>query len=199
MFTIDLLKGQGIPARSKPERIAAVVITIIIPVIAAAVMLGSFYVNKVNISFIKGNIAKMQKDLSAGPLSDVLKQQKLLEQQKKDLSESLSEVSSAIGSQIQWSPLLEAIIRKMPPSVVLRAADVKKDSKKITRPNPNEKDKTIETTVPVRILHLSLTTEQQSNFDQVVKGYRESLLSRPCSCPKLDDIRVAQEFDKVEG
>ncbi len=201
MFTIDLLKGQGIPAKSRPEGIAAAVITIAVPVVAAAIMFGCFFVNKVRISFGKNEIARLEKKFEESDLNEAIKKHKTLEQEVQHLSAGLSEVAGVINGQAQWSPVLEAVIKNMPYTIVLKAADVKKDSKKIKKPKADgdEKGVMIEETVPIRILHLSLTTNQQNNFDQAVKGFRESLFADPAVGPKLDDIRVAQEFDKVEG
>ncbi len=196
MYTIDLLKGQGVPQRSRPEPIAAAALTIVLPVILTAAMLVSFFVNRVNISVARGDIARLQTKLSSGNLGEALKKQQLIEQEKKNLSDSLTEVASVIGSQTQWTPILETIITKLPQTVTLKAIDVKKENRMVTRPNPNEKGKTIETAVPVRVLHLSLVSNQQNNFDKVVKAYRESLLSDSLLKNKLDEIRVAQEFER---
>lgn len=197
MFTIDLLKGQGVPAKSRPEGIAAIVVTISVPLAVAAVMFGSFFVNKIDISVTKNKIEHMQKELDSGIISEAVKKQIALEEETKILSGSMSEVTDAITYQTQWSPFLEAIVKNMPQSVVLKAIDVKKDNKKIKKVKEGKKDETIEVTVPIRILHLSLTSNQQSNFDQVVKSYRDSLLADPAVGPKLEDIKVAQEYDKV--
>ena len=40
MFDIDLLKGQGIPIRSRPEGVAVAIVTVAVPVIIAIVMFG---------------------------------------------------------------------------------------------------------------------------------------------------------------
>jgi Tfp pilus assembly protein PilN len=201
MFKIDLLKGQGIPPRSRPEPIAAAVILIALPVIVVAFMLTSFYVNRIDNSYLKREIDRMKNELSTGNMSVILEQQKALEQQRKDLSDSLSEVSSVIDNQTQWSTLLLAIVKDLPPSVTLRSAYVTKENTKKTRSDPVEKDKVVEFTVPVRVLHLSLASSDQRNFDKVVKDYRDNLLIDPNVGPRLDSkkISVAQESNKATG
>ena len=45
MFTIDLLKGQGIPIKSRPTGIAISAAAVAVPVIIAIVMLGFYLRN----------------------------------------------------------------------------------------------------------------------------------------------------------
>ena len=44
MFTIDLLKGQGIPIKSRPEGIVIAAVTLAVPIIIAVIIF-SFYLN----------------------------------------------------------------------------------------------------------------------------------------------------------
>jgi Tfp pilus assembly protein PilN len=165
-------------------------------------MVGSFFANRVEISVAKNKITHIEKELEAGFLGDAVKKQKSFEQETEDLTGRLTDVADAVNTQTQWSPFLEAIIKNMPSSVMLKEIDVKKDSKKVKKIVEGGKDakaQTIEVAVPIRILHLSLTTNQQNNFDKVVKNYRDSLLADPAVGPKLDDIKVSQECEKVDG
>ena len=47
MFTIDLLKGRGIPARSRPEGIVAAAVAMAMPIVVTILLLGVFISNKV--------------------------------------------------------------------------------------------------------------------------------------------------------
>ena len=57
MFAIDLLKGQGRPARTKPQGVAIFVATFTVPILVAILMVGYYYRNKVVISIHKQSIA----------------------------------------------------------------------------------------------------------------------------------------------
>jgi len=199
MYKIDLLKGQGIPHKSRPEPIAAATLTVAIPVIVSIIIFTIYYANNINISNTKRQISQYQKELSSGKLADVSNKRMLIEQEITTLSQSLSEVSSAIGGQMQWTALLEAVVNEMPATIILRSADVKKDSKKVKVAKADEKNKMVDTLVPIRILHLSLTASQQSGFGQAIETYRNNLRSNPDIGPRLDDIRVAREFSYEGG
>ena len=50
MLTIDLLKGQGLPIKSRPEGIAIVGITVVVPLAIMAIMITSYLGNRIVIS-----------------------------------------------------------------------------------------------------------------------------------------------------
>ena len=67
MFTIDLLKGQGLPVRTKPQGVAIFVATFAVPVLAAILMVGYYVRNGVIISIQKQNIANFERRHSVWP------------------------------------------------------------------------------------------------------------------------------------
>ncbi len=64
MFTIDLLKGQCIPAKSRPEGIAIAAATFAVPIIIAIVMFGFYLSNIINISIQKREVVRYKKKIS---------------------------------------------------------------------------------------------------------------------------------------
>ena len=56
MFTIDLLKGESVPAKSSPEGIAVVAVTFVVPIIIAMVMVSFYLSNIINISVQKQEV-----------------------------------------------------------------------------------------------------------------------------------------------
>ena len=63
MFTIDLLKGQGIPKKSRPEGVAVAVMTFAVPIIIAIVMFGCFLHTRVVMSIQKQGMAGYEKKI----------------------------------------------------------------------------------------------------------------------------------------
>ena len=56
MFTIDLLKGQGIPVKSRPETIAIAAVAFAVPVIIAIVILGYYLHSGIILSIQKQGV-----------------------------------------------------------------------------------------------------------------------------------------------
>lgn len=197
MFTIDLLKGRGVPVKSGPAGVTLAVITIMIPVVVAIVMLGSYLNNKIIISVQENKISTFEKKVNSDELEHAVRVQKLLNQKTQALLDSLDEVSSAVSGHIQWTPILQTIVKNMPDSMLLTTIEVKSESKKVKKPKKDNPEKMIEVAVPLRVLHMSLAGNLQNNYDRVVRNFRDSLWSDESLGPKLEEIRVAQEFTKA--
>ncbi len=60
MFTIDLLKGQGVPMKSSPVGIAIAAVTVVVPLIVAIVMFGFYLSDKTTTLVKKQEIARFQ-------------------------------------------------------------------------------------------------------------------------------------------
>jgi Tfp pilus assembly protein PilN len=197
MFTIDLLKGEGIPAKSRPEGIAIAATTLAVPVIIAIVMFGLYLRNKIIISVQKQEIANYETKIAK--LSDAVELQKSFENEKNAVSSCLSEVSTSLARHTQWSPVLTTLVKNMPDSVVLTDLEVNQSS--VTRKVPKKDDpqKMIDISVPVRTLQINVCGSPQSDCDKVVRGFRERLRSSTLLGPKLENIRVSQRFGTLES
>jgi hypothetical protein len=197
MFTIDLLKGQGLPMKSRPTGVAISAVAIAVPLIVAMVMLGVYLRNRIIISIEKQKIARCEADI--GKLADTVKQQESFERDRSVYSNCLSEVKSCIGGYTQWSPVLAVVAENMPDSVVLTGLDVKQHSIKKKVPKKGDPEKTVDVEVPVRTLRISVSTKTQANSDEAVRNFRARLLSPALLGPKLENINVSQESGAVSG
>ena len=197
MFTIDLLKGQCIPAKSRPEGIAVAAVTFAVPIIIAIVMFGFYLSNIINISVQQREVGRYKKKIDG--LSDALKMQKSFEKEKNVISSCLTEVSSSIARHTQWSPILMTLVENMPDSVILTSLEVKQRSVRRKVPQKDDPKKMINIFVPARTLHISVCGSPQTNCDKAVRDFGGRLRSSALLGPKLEDIRVSQGFDMLES
>ena len=197
MFTIDLLKGEAVPAKSRPGGIAIVGATFAAPIIIAMVMFSFYLSNIIDMSVQKQEVVRYEKKIDK--LSDALKMQRSFEKEKSVYSSCLTEVSSSIGGHTQWSPVLRTLVENMPGSVVLTALEVKQRSIKMKVPHKDDPKKMTNISVPVRTLCISVCGSPQSNCDEAVRDFGDSLRSSALLGPKLEDIRVSQGFEMLEN
>ncbi len=196
MFTIDLLKGQGIPAKSRPRNIAIGVAVVVAPVIIAIAMFGFYLHNKVTISIQKDAIANFKTKIAG--MSEAIEFQKSFEQQKNAYNNCLSEVSGNLDRHTQWSPVLVTLVKNMPESVILTALDVKQRSTKIKVPKKDDPKIMIDAAVPLRTLQMTVVGRPQTNCDEAIRDFSERLRSSSLLGPKLDNIRIAQGTRKLK-
>jgi Tfp pilus assembly protein PilN len=197
MFTIDLLKGQGIPIRSRPENIAVGSVTFAVPVIIAIVMFGFYLSDRVVISVQKRGIVSYEANINK--LSDAAELQKSFEREKNAINGCLSDVSSAIGKHTQWSDILVTLVRNMPDSMVLTRLEAKERSIRREVPQKGDPGKMVSISVPVRTLQMSISGNSHYNCDKAVRDFRDRLRFSKLLGPKLENIRVSQKSDTLDG
>jgi Tfp pilus assembly protein PilN len=203
MFAIDLLKGQGRPARTKPQGVAIFVATFTVPMLIAILMAGYYYRNKVVISVHKQNIAGYVTQTER--LADALKLKGALEKDKSAISGCLADVANSIGRHTQWSPVLVAIVQNLPESVVLNSLEVRQSSikrKSVVKAGlgKDNKDKEVDTSVTVRTLKLRVSGNPSYDCDSEIKAFRDRLRASNVLGSKLEDVVIAsQGHDTLDG
>lgn len=197
MFTIDLLKGQCIPPKSRPEGIAVAAVTFAVPIIIAIVMFGFYLSNIINISIQKREVVRYKKKIDQ--LSDALKMQKSFEKEKNVINSYLTEASSSITRHTQWSPVLMTLVENIPDSVVLTSLEVKQRSVRRKVPKKDDPKTMTNISIPVRTLHISVCGSPQTNCDKAVRDFGGRLRSSALLGPKLEDIKVSQGFDILQN
>ena len=197
MFTIDLLKGQGIPVRSRPEGIVITVVSFAVPIIIAIVMLGFYLSNRIIISVQKQELANYEE--SIGKLSAAVKLQESFEKEKSMISNCLLEISASINRHTQWSPILVTLAQTMPDSLVLTKLEVKQTSIRKKVPQKNDPKKMVDISVPVKTVKMSVSGNPRFNCDKAIRDFKDSLRLSDSLGPKLENIEVSQKPETLEN
>jgi len=191
MHTIDLLRGQGIPAKTTPGSVAMVIVMIAVPILAAAGMVDRYMQNKTDIEIQQQTIATEQATIDK--FADAVKFKESLEKEQIAINSKLSEVSSCLGNYIQWSPVLETLAKYMPAKMVmsgLRTEITSERPKKISGKDPKL---TANVTVS-RKLVLDISGSELRDYVDEVEKYSKLLKSSPVLGPKLESIESSQKF-----
>jgi len=197
MFTIDLLKGQGVPMKSSPGGITITAITIAVPLYVFIIAFGFYANDKTYMSVKEQEIARCQAEIDK--LSDAVELQESLEKEKIAYGVHLLEVKSSINRYIQWSPVLVTLVENMPNSVMLTGLEVKQHSVRKKVPKKDNPQEMIDKNIPVRILRMSVSGSPQYKCDKAVRDFRDSLLSSAFLGPRLENIGVSQESGTLES
>lgn len=191
MYTIDLLKGQGIPEKPKPQGIALLAMTFAVPAVMAIFLFGYYLRNSVIIEIKNQNIksydAKMEK------LSTAVELRRSFESEKGQINSCLAEVGRTIGRHVQWSGILTALVENIPDSVILTKLEVKDTSVKKKVPIDGDSKKMVEKNVAVKALKMSVSGRSNSNCDRDVKTFRDRLRFSDTLGPKLQDVVIVSQ------
>ncbi|MHC4324732.1 MAG: hypothetical protein ACYSUX_10705 [Planctomycetota bacterium] len=189
MHNIDLLRGQGIPAKTTLGSAAMVVVIVVVPLLAAAAMMDRYAQNITDIGIKQQKISTAQETIEEN--ADAVKFKKSLETEQNAIRSKLSEVSSCLGKYIQWSPVLDTLAKYMPSNMVM--SGLKAESTSERQRVASEKDPNRMVTVTKRILVLDISGTETRDYGTVVKSYASRLKSSSVLGPKLENIEVSQK------
>jgi Tfp pilus assembly protein PilN len=198
MFTIDLLKGQGLPVRTRPKGVAIFVATFTVPALVAILMAGYYVRNEVVISIQRQNIVGIE--MQTHRLADALKLKESYEKDKSAVSGCLIDVAASIRRHIQWSPVLVTLVENLPDSVVLTNLEVNQHSIKRKVAVKGDAEKKVDTSIPVRILKMRVSGNPTYNCDLEVRAFRDRLRASKVLGPALEEINFSSlGHDKLDG
>jgi Tfp pilus assembly protein PilN len=192
MFTIDLLKGQGRPARTKPQGVALFVATFTVPMLVAFIMVGYYARNSIVVTVLKQKVNGL--DMQIQRLKDALTLKESFEKEKTAVNNCLADVAASIHKHTQWSPVLISLVENLPDSVILNSLEVKRSSvKRRTPATGDSKKKLAESNVTVNTLKMRVSGNPSTNCDLEVKAFRERLKNSKELGPKLEDVIIAAQ------
>jgi len=186
MHTIDLLNGQGIPAKTTLGSIVMIIVIIAVPILAAAWMVDKYIQNKTEIGIKQQTIINEQANIEQYA-DDVQFKETLLNQQKA-IRNKLSEVSSCLDRYIQWSPVLITLSDKMPRGMVMNALKAESTIERPRAAGGKESKATIK-----RKLIIDISGTERRNYNDEIERYSRDLKSSPELGPKLENIEFSQK------
>ena len=195
MLTIDLLRGRGIPIKTRPAGATLLAIVLAVPVVITIVMLGNYVQGSIVLRNQKRLLTSLQGDIFR--LADSVKLKEGAERQIDNMNACFVEVDEAIMQQIQWSPVLQALAENMPRSLILSELSIKSEFE--TKEIPQRDNPLKKMLIPVkrRILYINLYGRLGSGSDEAVLEFLKALNAWNVSSQKADNIRlVAQATDE---
>lgn len=189
MHKIDLLKGQGIPAKTTTGSIIVLTLIVIVPFFCAAGILDWYLQTKVDIELMQQKISTSKEAVSLH--EPELKLKKSLDQKIALLKNQLREVSGCVGTFIQWSPVMVTLSENMPSRMVMSRLTTHNTNPRRATTKKNKKETKIP--VPERTMTINIRGNKTGAYDTMVQGYQERLNSSPSLKPILQNIVPSKE------
>jgi hypothetical protein len=188
MHKIDLLKGQGIPAKTTTGGVFILIATVVVPFLAAAGVVDWYMRTKTEMG-VKQQAINSDKKMISEYAPDV----KLQNSRKRDivlLNSKLTEISRCLTTFLQWTPILETLAREMPDRMIMSDLTAQSSSggaRRTTR-RDNDPNKPLTIPVPERTLVMNIHGVRPGNYDPIVQQFQERLDSSAALKPKLTKI-----------
>jgi hypothetical protein len=186
MHTIDLLNGQGIPAKATPRSVALVMVVVAVPLLVAGGMLDRFLQNREAMAIQQLEIDKNEETIEE--LADAIEWKESIDNRDGIIHARLSEVSSCVDQYVQWSPVLVTLVENMPKGMVmgklLAEGPVPVDKSRTRQANSSN----LPATAYTRKLVLDISGKRSGNYGEKVQEFRNSLQS--LLGPRLENIEV---------
>jgi hypothetical protein len=183
MHTIDLLKGQGIPAKTTLGSAVFVAVIAVIPIVVAAVMMGSYLLNNVKIEMGQGYITKSKAVISE--LQPEVRKTRVLENERDLLIKRLTEVSRCIDTFVQWSPILITVSEEMPAEMIMGRLETTSSGGRAAKRRDNDPNKPAVIPIPKRTINLDIRGIQQGSFYTTVQDFQNSLQLSAAFVPRF--------------
>lgn len=197
MYEIDMIKGEGIPIRSRPRGIAFACLVIIVPLLAGLVAASIYCDGEVAISIRQQQLERLEGGIAK--LSEALQKKEALEKEQTQIISLLSNVQKGLASHTQWSPILEALVTSTPDVLTLLRLETRMETLQRKVAAKDDPARKIEIGVPARALKIGVGSHDKRGSYDVVRGLREDLQSSPVVGPLLDAVTVSQNAGMLDG
>jgi hypothetical protein len=196
-YTIDLLKGEGLPIRTRPGGIAFVCLVVVVPFLAAFGAVRLYMDCDVVIATQKQQANQLA--MVVETLSSAVHKRDALEREKAEAVGVLSDVKAALGGHSQWSPTLASLIESLSDTLILTKLEARRDTVRIKVPAKDDPTKKVDASVPVRALKICVCGKDKESSSEAVRRVQENLRSAPAIGPMLDTITVSQDATTLDG
>jgi len=185
LYTIDFLKGEGLPIRSKPGQIVRTSIPFLVLVIGAVVLAGSYVSNQILIHPLRAKLASYAEDTEFLEVAHFLQEN---QQQQKSLQGILTEVTQSVSYHRQWTGILVGVIEVLPEELLLNRLEVQRQSMREKETDADGK--------PVDVLWyqytLKIGTESSQGLEAngVIQEFVQTLRASDFLVSAIDEISV---------
>ncbi|MHC5083049.1 MAG: hypothetical protein ACYTET_03820 [Planctomycetota bacterium] len=188
MFSIDLLKGKGLPRQSDLKGTLLKAVPLIIPLIAVAALAASYQQDYVKLKSQQTQLKQNQSQIQLN--QPAMKQYSQINRQISDHRKVLKDVAKAMSYRIQVTDLLVEMVGILPVDIVVSEMNFGRQTRTEKVKN-EETGQEVKFLVIDRVLTLVLCRANQADGNQAVQEYMEQLNSSERLSEFFDDFRLA--------
>jgi hypothetical protein len=188
MHAIDLLKGEGLPAKTTIGSVVFTTLIFVLPLLIGALILGKYAINKTSLDVKEGQKERLKKEIASFQ-SDTKQVSEQLKEKKLFIA-NLNEVSKCVDTYIPWTPVLVSLARNIPDPVIidnLTASNANTGSMRLV----NDPNKPLTIPIPERKMTAAISGQEQNVFNLLVQDYEKKLNSEELLKPFLRELKYS--------
>ena len=176
MFSIDLLKGKGLPETTSPKRLALRALPILIPVLAVTVLASAYQHDRASLQRQQQVLKSNQQQI--GLYTDDIAEHNMMNSKIIGMKKCLNDISKAMAYRVQVSEVFVELVQALPENIFVYEMKMDRTSvqKKIQQPGSGEVKQQL---VVYRKLNLVLCGYDGDQGDEAVQEYINTLKQSP--------------------
>ena len=197
MFSIDLLKGKGLPEKADLKRSALKVLPILIPVLAITVFASAYQHGRESLrdqqQVLKSN--QQQFEIYAEDVAEYKK----IDSKIKGMKKCLNDISKAMAYRVQVSEVFVELVQVLPENIFVYEMKMDRNSvqEKIQQPDSGQVKQRL---VVRRKLNLVLCGYDEDKSDAAVQEYINTLKQSPLMTEVFTEMKPsARQQGEVDG
>ena len=193
MFTIDLLKGKGVPERLKPVTVVLGSVPFVVPVLVAVVLICLYGATAVRVASAQTEITSLDEQIF-----EYLPEVKFAREINAGISctnKDLNEVAIAIKQFCQFTGVLETLCEELPDSILFKDIRITGVEDKVKIPDPKDSSKKVESHFMKRTMRISVCGIPSRRTDVAVHGYIKRLQKSEALGSLIERIGIVSEED----
>jgi len=191
VFTIDLLKKQGIPIKNMPGGMVLLATAFFVPAILTIIMIGNYVYSSMIFSTQKRMLKEYEDKIAQFSARLEIKQS--LGEEADSIILSLRETADYIDHEMQWSPILIFLAKNIPESLTLEKLNVMTGLVTKMIPKRYDPERKVSISLPKRTLSITLSGTEQAGSDQAVHKLQQVLRASTILAPKIEDVRIVSQ------
>ena len=189
MIEIDLLKGGGLPAKSKPGLVALGSLPFLLPLVGAVALAGLYRSDRVLLQSADQKAAMCSRRIEDQASTQAYVEAVQAEQEASSVL--MGETAALVGRHLQFSPVLMALIESVPDGVTLLRFQVIRREVRTKVPKADDPRQTVDVTAYQYILEVAVRAE--SDDAAPIQKFIQSLKGSAVLAEKLEDVRLASQ------
>ena len=183
MHTIDLLKGQGLPAKTTLGSVFFAAMIFVVPLLVGAGMVGLYLLNNTKIEIKQGEIDRYKKEIE--DLKPKVRQTAKMVEEKNSIANRLGEVSKCVDTYTQWTPVLIDVAKNLPENMKMNRLAITNEQSRNSGRRNNDPNKPLIIPIPQRKMTLEISGRGKEDFNLKVQEYQNTLKSKASLGPEL--------------